>query len=151
MMALSSLSFLFLHYKKGGIRCEKSTSYAIASQVFDKDVPIYHLDGGVLAYLDHNRDPDKSKWKGECFVFDQRVALTHGLKQSMSYNSCHGCKRPISEEDKKGKDYCHGVHCKHCKDTLSDKQIQRFQHRQKQMELAEQKGTTHFYDPKETS
>lgn len=135
----------------GGIRCEKSTSYALASQVFDKDVPIYHLDGGILAYLDHNRDPNKSKWNGECFVFDQRVALTHGLKPSESYNACHGCKRPLSEEDKSHKDYLYGVHCKHCKETLSEKQIQRFQSRQKQIELAEQKGTTHFCDPKEAS
>ncbi len=145
----SLLPFL-QNYHIGGIRCEKSTSYAI-SQVFDKDIPVYHLDGGILAYLDNNRDPEKSKWKGECFVFDQRVALTHGLKPSKEYTACHGCKRPIDEEDKRDKNYIHGVQCKHCKDVLSDKQLQRFQHRQKQIELASQKGETHFFDSKEAA
>lgn len=67
----------------GGIRCEKSTSFALAAKVFEPDVPVYHLDGGILAYLDSRHDPNQSKWKGECFVFDQRVALTHGLKVSI--------------------------------------------------------------------
>lgn len=133
----------------GGIRCEKSTSYTLAANVFDSDIPVYHLDGGILAYLDSHKDANQSKWKGECFVFDQRVALTHGLKPSETYNSCHACRRPVSDEDKKGKDYLHGVHCKHCKSEVSDRQIKRFKDRQKQMDLAEQKGTVHIHDPKE--
>ena len=133
----------------GGIRCEKSTSYTLAANVFDSDIPVYHLDGGILAYLDSHKDANQSKWKGECFVFDQRVALTHGLKPSETYNSCHACRRPVSDEDKKGKDYLHGVHCKHCKSEVSDRQIKRFKDRQKQMDLAEQKGAVHIHDPKE--
>merc|ERR1711976_1157142 len=135
----------------GGIRCEKSTSYALAANVFDPDVPVYHLDGGILAYLDSHKDPNESKWKGECFVFDQRVALTHGLKPSENYNLCFGCKLTVSDEDKKGKDYVHGVHCKRCKDTLSDKQRQKFEDRQRQIELADKKGNKHIHDPKEAS
>jgi UPF0176 protein len=133
----------------GGIRCEKSTSYALAQNVFPPDVPVYHLDGGVLSYLDSHPDAKSSKWKGECFVFDQRVALGHGLKPSETYNSCHGCRRPISEEDKAGKDYVKGVSCKHCKDEISECQKERFVERQKQMDLASQNEKNHIHDPKE--
>jgi len=133
----------------GGIRCEKSTSYTINSKVFPPDVPIYHLDGGILAYLDANPDADKSKWKGECFVFDQRVSVTHGLKPSANYDTCHACRWPVSEEDKKGDDYIEGICCKNCKDDMTDQQKKRFQERQKQVEIAKTKGIPHIYDPKE--
>ncbi len=132
----------------GGIRCEKSTSYTIAAEVFPKDMPIYHLDGGVLAYLDSHPDEKKSKWKGECFVFDQRVAVTHGLKPSTKYNACHACRRPISDEDKKRPDYVKGVSCKFCISHATKKQIDRFEERQKQMNLALEKGSVHIHDSK---
>lgn len=103
----------------GGIRCEKSTSYALQSGLFPKDLPIYHLEGGILAYLDHvaekkrechgvDDDDDgsrtestmvetvgRSTFKGECFVFDNRVAVTEGLKPTTKYVSCHGCRGPM--------------------------------------------------------
>merc|ERR1719223_362665 len=133
----------------GGIRCEKSTSYALAQNVFPPDVPVYHLDGGILSYLDSHPDSKSSKWQGECFVFDQRVALGHGLKPSGTYNSCHGCRRPVSEEDKAGEDYIRGVCCKHCKAEVSERQKERFVERQRQIDLAGQKGKSHIHDPKE--
>ena len=132
----------------GGIRCEKSTSYTIAAKVFPKDIPVYHLDGGVLAYLDAHPDEEKSKWKGECFVFDQRVAVKHGLKPSSTFNACHACRSPISVEDTKREDYIKGVSCKNCKSNVSEKQKVRFEERQKQVELADQKGSVHIHDPK---
>ena len=132
----------------GGIRCEKSTSYTIAAQVFPKDIPVYHLDGGVLAYLDAHPDENQSKWKGECFVFDQRVAVTHGLKPSSTYNACHACRRPISVDDMKRTDYTKGICCKFCKDDASEQQKNRFEERQKQILLAEAKGGVHIHDSK---
>ncbi len=134
----------------GGIRCEKSTSYTIAAKVFPPDIPVYHLDGGVLAYLDAHPDKTKSKWHGECFVFDKRVAVTHGLNPSPTYNACHACRSPISEDDMKRSDYVEGVSCKKCIDQASDKQQQRFKERQKQVDLAETKGgkNLHIHDPK---
>ncbi|GFH59269.1 rhodanese-related sulfurtransferase [Chaetoceros tenuissimus] len=136
-------------YCTGGIRCEKSTSYTLAAEVFPKDIPVYHLEGGVLAYLDAHPDEKKSKWKGECFVFDQRVAVTHGLKPSEKYNACHACRRPISTEDMQRDDYVKGVSCRYCKDSANDKSKQRFEMRQKQMDLAQSKGSRHIHDPKE--
>ena len=133
----------------GGIRCEKSTSYTIAANVFPKDIPVYHLDGGVLAYLDAHPDEKTSKWKGECFVFDQRVAVTHGLKPSSTLITCHACRRPISIDDMRRSDYVKGVCCKYCKDAATEKQKDRFEERQKQIELAESKGSQHIHDPKE--
>jgi UPF0176 protein len=132
----------------GGIRCEKSTSYTIAANIFPKDIPVYHLEGGVLAYLEAHPDEKNSKWKGECFVFDQRVAVTHGLKPSTTYNSCYACRRPISLDDMKRLDYVEGVCCRYCKNGASEKQKKRFQERQKQVELAESKGCRHIHDPK---
>jgi len=133
----------------GGIRCEKSTSYTIAANVFPKDIPVYHLDGGVLAYLDAHPDEKKSKWKGECFVFDQRVAVTHGLKPSSKLSTCHACRRPISIDDMERLDYVKGVCCRYCKDAVTEKQMHRFEERQKQIELAESKGSQHIHDSKD--
>lgn len=135
----------------GGIRCEKSTSYTIAAKVFPPDIPIYHLDGGVLAYLDSHPDGKQSKWKGECFVFDQRVAVTHGLQPSSTYTACHACRRPITKADMERDDYVKGISCKHCKDGATEEQKLRFKERQKQIELAEKKGMKHIHDAKEES
>ena len=133
----------------GGIRCEKSTSFALSNKLFPSDVPVYHLDGGILAYLDKVK-ASESKWNGECFVFDQRVSLTHGLKPSEKYNLCYACRRPITVEDKHGEDYVKGICCKRCKNEATDAQKIRFQERQRQIELAKTKGIKHIHDPKET-
>ena len=133
----------------GGIRCEKSTSFALSNKLFPSDVPVYHLDGGILAYLDKVK-ASESKWNGECFVFDQRVSLTHGLKPSEKYNLCYACRRPITVEDKHGEDYVKGVCCKKCKNEATEAQKIRFQERQRQIELAKNKGIKHIHDPKET-
>jgi UPF0176 protein len=132
----------------GGIRCEKSTSYTIAAEVFPKDIPIYHLEGGVLAYLDTHPDEKQSKWKGECFVFDQRVSVTHGLKPSSTYNACHACRSPISKEDMRRPDFFQGVSCRYCKIHATEKQKIRFEERQKQMDIAVKKGSVHIHDSK---
>jgi predicted sulfurtransferase len=133
----------------GGVRCEKSTSYALTANVFPPDLPIYHLEGGILAYLENHPNPESSMWKGECFVFDQRVAVSHGLKPSDTYNACHGCRRPISIEDREGEDYVKGVCCKYCKNELTKDKELRFANRQKQIHLAETKGQVHIYDSKD--
>ena len=93
----------------GGIRCEKATSYALQSNLFPKNMPIYHLEGGILAYLDHISDEKekarksengspKSTFRGECFVFDKRVAVTEGLKPSKNYIPCYGCRGPMDRQ-----------------------------------------------------
>ena len=134
----------------GGIRCEKATSYALSSRAFPPDVPVYHLEGGILAYLDRV-EPSRSKWRGECFVFDQRVAVTHGLEPSRKWGSaCRGCRRPLSEEDKGGEDYVKGVSCRRCKRGLTERQVERFKERQLQCDLADKTGKAHIHDAKET-
>ncbi|MGJ3246656.1 MAG: rhodanese-related sulfurtransferase [Elainellaceae cyanobacterium] len=92
----------------GGIRCEKATSFLI-SQGFDE---VYHLKGGILKYLE-DIAPDQSLWRGECFVFDHRVAVTHGVEPG-SYDMCRGCGNPVSAEDKASQQYQEGVCCPHC-------------------------------------
>eukprot|EP00984_Skeletonema_dohrnii_P005736 scaffold2029_cov67-Skeletonema_dohrnii-CCMP3373.AAC.1 len=87
----------------GGIRCEKATSYALQSNLFPQNLPIYHLEGGILSYLDdvakrekqEEEEGSSSTFHGECFVFDKRVALTEGLEPSNKYISCHGCRGPM--------------------------------------------------------
>ncbi|HHP7246172.1 MAG TPA: rhodanese-related sulfurtransferase, partial [Elainellaceae cyanobacterium] len=92
----------------GGIRCEKATSFLL-SQGFDE---VYHLKGGILKYLE-DVAPDQSRWHGECFVFDHRVAVKHGVEPG-SYDMCRGCGHPISAEDKASQQYQKGVCCPHC-------------------------------------
>jgi UPF0176 protein len=131
----------------GGIRCEKATSAAL--QLVPKDVPVYHLAGGILAYLD-NVPKESSLFDGECYVFDQRIAVTHGLAPSAHYNtSCYACRHPLSAEDVKRDDYVKGLHCRWCMDQLTEKQKERFNSRQRQIELAAKKGLAHMHDPKE--
>jgi len=133
----------------GGIRCEKATSYALMAQVFQPEVTIYHLEGGILAYLDSHCNAKESKWKGECFVFDQRVAVGHGLKPSDTYNSCYGCRRPVSQEDKLGENYVQGIFCKNCRERLTEKQRIRFEERERQINLSKERGVVHIHDPKD--
>lgn len=122
----------------GGIRCEKSTSY-MKEQGFDD---VYHLKGGILKYLETVTE-EESLWEGECFVFDQRVSVGHGLKQG-PYDLCHACRHPITEEDKTSELYAKGVSCPRCYYKQSTQQRQRFIERQKQMELAKLRGEKHI-------
>ncbi|MGK0272582.1 MAG: UPF0176 protein [Cocleimonas sp.] len=122
----------------GGIRCEKSTAY-LKSQGFDE---VYHLEGGILKYLEEV-SAENSLWEGECFVFDNRVSVNHDLEKG-SYDQCHACRMPITEDDKDHDNFLHGVSCHHCHDETSEVQKQRYIERQKQMELAIQRGEEHI-------
>lgn len=126
----------------GGIRCEKSTAY-LKEQGFDE---VYHLDGGILKYLEEMPEQN-SLWQGECFVFDQRVAVKHGLEQG-SYDQCYACRMPLSPADMQSDKYLQGMSCPHCHDQLSDEQKASFAERQKQIELAKQRGEQHIRDGK---
>jgi UPF0176 protein len=122
----------------GGIRCEKSTSL-LKHMGFDD---VYHLKGGILKYLEEVPEKE-SLWEGECFVFDQRVSVGHGLKPG-PYDLCHACRHPISEDDKQSEFYIHGVSCPRCHDEHSDEQKKRFADRQKQIELAKARNEKHI-------
>ena len=122
----------------GGIRCEKASSF-MRTEGFDE---VYHLRGGILKYLETVPE-DESLWDGECFVFDQRVAVTRGLKQGQ-YNQCFACRYPITDTDKKSPLYVKGVTCPRCHDSISVNQKTRFAERQKQIALAKQRGEAHL-------
>ena len=122
----------------GGIRCEKSTAY-LKEQGFDE---VYHLKGGILKYLEET-PPEASLWQGECFVFDERVTVDQSLRPG-GYDQCHACRRPISEDDKASPLYRKGVSCPRCYHESSAEQKARFAERQKQIELARQRGTRHL-------
>jgi len=122
----------------GGIRCEKSTAY-LKEQGFDE---VYHLEGGVLKYLEEVPEAE-TMWQGECFVFDNRVSVNHQLEKGQ-YDQCHGCRLPITEEDKKSDKYMQGVCCHHCHDSLSETQKTRFLEREKQIRLSKERGQAHI-------
>ena len=122
----------------GGIRCEKSTAY-LKEQGFDE---VYHLEGGILKYLEEVTEVE-SLWRGECFVFDNRVSVNHALEKG-SYDQCHACRLPITNEDKTSDKYQPGVSCPACYDTKSEAQKSRFHEREKQMQLAKQRGEHHI-------
>ncbi len=122
----------------GGIRCEKSTAYLL-EQGFDE---VYHLKGGVLKYLEEV-PKEQSLWRGECFVFDNRVAVDHDLNVG-SYDQCHGCRHPITEAQKNSPHYQRGVCCPLCYDRLTVDQKQRFAERQKQIDLAVDRNESHI-------
>ena len=126
----------------GGIRCEKASSL-MKNKGFKK---VYHLKGGVLKYFE-SVSKDKSLWDGECFVFDDRVSVKHDLSIG-NYDMCHGCRMPITENDKKTKKYIRGVACPNCFDQTTEEQKSRYKSRQKQMELAKQRNQKHL-GPKE--
>jgi UPF0176 protein len=123
----------------GGIRCEKSTNYLISQGVDE----VYHLKGGILKYLEEVPKED-STWQGECFVFDGRVSVGHGLKEG-PHLLCHACRRPILPEDQNRFEYEHGVSCHLCIDETSDEDKTRFRERQKQIRLAEARGERHLH------
>ena len=125
-------------YCTGGIRCEKSTAL-MKSIGFEH---VYHLKGGILKYLE-DTPPADSLWDGECFVFDSRVSVDHDLNQG-SYQLCHACKMPLSEEDMTSPHFQAGVSCPHCHDVTTPAQRERFAERARQIELARDRGTQHI-------
>ena len=125
----------------GGIRCEKSTAY-LRQQGFDE---VYHLKGGILKYLELVPESE-SKWQGECFVFDNRVTVNHKLEQG-AYDQCHACRMPITEQDKESEYYQRGISCHHCCDKHTPDQVKRYAERERQIELAKQRGETHIGQP----
>lgn len=126
----------------GGIRCEKSTAY-LKELGFDD---VYHLKGGILKYLEEV-PADNSLWQGECFVFDQRVTVKHGLEQG-TYDQCYACRMPITDEEMQSEHYEKGVSCPHCYDKTTAEQRQRFVEREKQIQLAKARGEAHIRDGK---
>ena len=123
----------------GGIRCEKASVY-LKKNDFNN---VYQLKGGILNYLQKIKK-DKSLWKGECYVFDNRVSIKHQLKQG-TFLMCSGCRTPISPLDKKSKKYEEGVSCSNCYDKLTQVQKDRFRMRQKQILLAKEQGKKHIF------
>lgn len=111
----------------GGIRCEKASSYML-SHGFEE---VYHLKGGILKYLEEV-PKENSKWNGDCFVFDRRVAVGHNLEES-PYQLCYGCRFPLTEEDVKADSYEKGVSCPHCIDNLTEEKARSFRMRHEQM------------------
>jgi len=122
----------------GGIRCEKASAYML-KQGFEE---VYHLKGGILKYLEQVPEAE-SYWQGDCFVFDNRVAVDHQLQVS-DYDQCHACRRPITTQDMQSADYQKGVSCPKCVDEYAPEQRARFAERQKQIELAKQRGAKHI-------
>ncbi len=122
----------------GGIRCEKSTAYMRSLGYED----VYHLEGGILKYLE-KVPATESLWEGECFVFDHRVSVGHGLKPG-PYDLCHACRHPITEEDKQSEHFVKGVSCPRCADAHSAEQLKRFTDRQRQIDLAKGRNENHI-------
>ncbi len=122
----------------GGIRCEKSTAY-MRSLGYDE---VYHLEGGILKYLE-TMPEENSLWRGDCFVFDERVSVRHGLEPG-NYEFCRACREPLSPEDKAAGHFIEGVSCIHCHDKHTDEQKRRFAERQRQVELARQRAERHI-------
>ncbi|WP_120512202.1 rhodanese-related sulfurtransferase [Photobacterium salinisoli] len=121
----------------GGIRCEKSTAY-LKEQGFDE---VYHLEGGILKYLEEV-PAEESLWEGECYVFDGRVTVNHQLEKG-SYDMCNACRLPITEQDMQSAQFEKGVSCPKCFDKHTDEQKARFREREKQVQLAAQRGEQH--------
>ena len=124
----------------GGIRCEKSTAY-LKSQGFEE---VFHLRGGILKYLEEVKEDD-SLWHGECFVFDDRVAVKHNLEPGQ-YDQCHACRYPITDDDKGHRHYEKGVSCPRCYGTKDTDQVNRYREREKQIQLAKSRGEAHIGD-----
>ncbi|MBA3675783.1 MAG: rhodanese-related sulfurtransferase [Sphingosinicella sp.] len=122
----------------GGIRCEKATALLKAEGIEE----VYHLEGGILKYLEVVPE-EESLWQGECFVFDQRVSLTHGLAQG-SFDICHACRMPVSAEEKISDQYEEGVSCPSCFDSRDAERRQGYAERHRQVKLADSRGAQHI-------
>ena len=118
----------------GGIRCEKATAY-VKSLGFED---VFHLKGGILKYLEEV-PAAQSLWQGECFVFDERVSVSHGLVEGEA-ELCRACRHPLTGDDRQSPKYAAGVSCPHCFDDRSDEDRQRYAERQRQVELAQAQG-----------
>jgi len=123
----------------GGIRCEKASVY-LDKKGFNN---IFQLKGGIINYLKKIKK-NESLWKGECYVFDNRVSIKHGLVPG-SFSMCSGCRKPISNNDKKSKKYEEGVSCPNCHNILTISQKERFRMRQKQINIAKKHGKKHIF------
>ena len=122
----------------GGIRCEKASSYMM-NEGFNE---VYHLEGGILKYLEEVK-PEESLWQGECFVFDQRVAIKHGLEVG-EYDQCYACRYPLSADDMKSEKYTPGISCAHCYNQHTPEKLKALTERQKQVILAKERGAEHI-------
>ncbi len=122
----------------GGIRCEKASSYMMSMGFND----IYHLEGGILKYLEEVK-AEESLWQGECFVFDQRVAIKHGLEAG-DYDQCYACRYPLSQEDVQSNNYTPGISCPHCYNKHTPEKLKALTERQKQVILARKRGIEHL-------
>jgi UPF0176 protein len=122
----------------GGIRCEKASSYLLGEGIEE----VYQLEGGILKYLE-NISSEESLWEGECFVFDERVSIQHGLVEG-NYSMCHACRMPIDDDDMKSKKYSEGISCPHCYATHSEERKERFAERQRQIKLAKTRNEKHL-------
>ena len=123
----------------GGIRCEKASAY-LKKKGFKN---VYQLKGGIINYLDNVKKKD-SLWSGDCFVFDNRVSIKHGLKPG-NLKICPGCRNPIKLSDRKSNFYEQGVSCPNCYNNLTNSQKQRFRMRQKQILTAKKHGKKYFF------
>jgi len=122
----------------GGIRCEKASSYMM-NEGFDE---VYHLEGGILKYLEEVA-PEKSLWQGECFVFDQRVAIKQGLEIG-EFDQCYACRYPLSKDDMKSDKYTPGISCPYCYNTHTPEKLKSLTERQRQVILAKERGLNHI-------
>ena len=122
----------------GGIRCEKATSLML-EKGFDE---VYHLQGGILKYLEKVPEQE-SLWDGECFVFDQRVAVTHGLREGQ-YDQCFACRHPLSPDELASEHYSKGISCPYCVNKLSEEKKASVIERQRQIQLAKVRGEMHI-------
>ena len=122
----------------GGIRCEKSTAFLKAEGLSD----VFHLEGGILKYLEDVPAED-SRWHGECFVFDERVAVGHGLAPG-THALCRACRMPVSEEERASPLFEEGVACPACAGSRDDTKRAAYAERHRQVQLAEQRGDAHI-------
>ncbi|MCA0271150.1 MAG: rhodanese-related sulfurtransferase [Proteobacteria bacterium] len=122
----------------GGIRCEKSTNFLLQEGVAE----VFHLKGGILKYLEEVPEAE-SLWQGECFVFDERVSVGHGLTPG-KHGLCRACRRPLTEAGRRHPDYEEGVSCAACRGDFSDDDRARFRERQRQSDLARSRGVGHL-------
>jgi UPF0176 protein len=126
----------------GGIRCEKASSYMM-DQGFEE---VFHLQGGILKYLETIPETE-SMWEGECFVFDQRVAVKHNLEVG-GFDQCYACRRPLSPAEMQSPQYTPGISCPHCHNKIAEEKIASLTERQKQVILAKQRGKAHIGENK---
>ncbi len=125
-------------YCTGGIRCEKSTAFMKAEGFED----VFHLKGGILKYLE-NVPEEESLWEGACFVFDERVSVTHGLQEG-EHQLCHACRHPLTPQEVASPQFEQGVSCPYCHESRSPQDRERYRERQKQIALAKERGEKHL-------